>query len=542
MSRLKYLILVAALVCPILAASNGREAVDSWNQTYILIFGPNREGSYLLSEQQLMHSMMYLHNAAIGLDSINDNDRNKVEFWYDKVYRFDPADNSVENCNTMYLQNIADVYEQHNLGNNPNLQQIYITFRKNIMRFCETQYSSMLTEFASRAPKDKLVNLLDIYSKGKVTPNVDLINVLIGPVLKLIGASSRASSAEVLSAWTEGPCGKIVSTVKRPDMKPYFDFIEMCKYDSRDLRWHCSKALKDWIDVVEMCRDIDILMPYIIENINTKRLNDVNIWYKVFEQIFGMNPVSPMPMRELLLSVMYLYANVDSSTLIDEGHRRVVKFWYEASVNFDIEDCNIEHVNRVTPGNARRIYDRNINFRYLYNTLRRNLIEFCDGNLADLPTKFNIDVSNSQLAFLKPSVSGPQSQDTASSSQSIADEDIAESLASSLIEKVEGGATGAVIMDAWKQGPCGIILDTLVELHMQKYSNFIQMSLLENRHYLKYCSRTNQIWIRVVDICAKLNDWIAIHIQHSSSASSLREAVRAVAASAPVEVVQLSDS
>lgn len=536
------LVVLATVLHPALVAATDPMDADLWLLAYDEIFGPYQDNLFLMSERQLMHSMTFLHNAGRTLDSISDEAKHRAMFWYDKAFNIESSDKKVENCKSDYLRSLAEVYERDNIGRNPNLQQVYVVSRRNIMQFCEGQYAAMLTDMGSRVPSDKLFNLLDIYTRNRLVPNVDITEALVGPVLNLIDVKNRASTREVIEAWNSGPCGIIISNLRNPNLKNYYDFVEMCKFDARDFRWHCSAALKKWVDLIEMCRDVDILMPYIAENVEAKRPQELLSWKKAFDEIFGVGQgqAPPMHERKILLSLMYLYANLDLRSA-DECDREVVKYWYNALVNFDIENCTVEYVQSVTGNFSQQIGATNPNYRYLYYTFRRNLVEFCDSHLDDLSTKFYIDVSDSRLSFLRPTIPGSQ-QDVASTSEGITDGYIAESLASSLIEMVEAGAKGEIVMDAWNSGPCGIIISTLNEPYMQRYVKFIQMSVLDRAHYLSYCSKINQVWIKTVNICMGINNWIPVYAQDNSVAPNLRKAIRALSNPATVEVIDLSDS
>lgn len=528
MIRLAHLTLMVAFIYPVTVAVSRPEDATSWRKYYDEIFGPNRDDLPVLSERQLMRSLMSLQIAARDSVSIDPDARSKIVFWFDKVFSFNPTDNNVEDCNSDYLQRIAEEYRRHNTGNNPNLEQLYLTFRTNIIEFCESEFEALLAENAARVDSGKLIDLLNTYSTIGAAHDTDMADALVGPVLKLIDVSRKASAAEISSAWKSGPCGIVLSTMTRPDMTHYSKFIDMCKFDSSDHHWHCSESLKRWIEVVEMCKDIDTLMPILIKDIQAKRPQDSNSWKKVFDQCFGPDPdalVIMMSETKLLLSLMYLHANADRSASIDEDDKRIVNFWYDRLINFEIEDCSTDSVQRVTSDYKQRMQE-NYNFIRLYRMFRRNLIEFCDRHLADLPSKFFIDLSGDHLRFLRATMPENQHQDFASSSRIIVDEEIAESITLSLIEMVEGGARGEVVMYAWDNGPCGIILDSLRDPHMQQYSDFIQLSLMDNRTYLTHCSMANQIWIRTVDICTSLDNWIPAYCEDSTLAPDLRKTIK----------------
>lgn len=525
MPNLTNLLLITALLLAdwhsqsgITAASGGPEASSSLLRIYNEIFGQNGDDlMVLLSERQLMRSILFLHEA--DLQSIGDDARDKVDFWFDKVFSLNPTD-SKDDCNSNYLQKVSEVYERHNSVKNPNLEQLYITSRKNIIEFCEGQFAELLTDLASRVPKDKLISLLDKYTAIKLNQSVDLSESLSEPVLQLLNIGKKTPGVEVENAWKSGPCQEILSFLDRPDMTWYLDFINMCKYDSSDQRWHCSEPLKKWIAVVDMCQNIDGLMPRIAEIIDDKRANP---WREKFYMIFNSNASTPsMSVDKLLLTLMFLYSNSEDSPSIADYNKGLVKFWFNSLVNFGEEDCTVKHVQKMNA--MYQPYVNNPNAHLLHATSRRNLIEYCCNLMSDLPTKLvaQVDVTKSHVAFLRPESTSTQA------SQYITDELIAEALTRSLVRNVEAADRpnkGKVMMHSWNRGRCRIIIKTLERPEMKQYMDFVQMSLLDQRNYLKFCSMPIELWVRVIDICMTIDNWIPVYVKDPALVPNLRQAI-----------------
>lgn len=80
----------------------------------------------------------------------------------------------------------------------------------------------------------------------------------------------------------------------------------------------------------------------------------------------------------------------------------------------------------------------------------------------------------------------------------------------------------------WRKGSCGAILAAVITPDMDPYYNFIEM-ILDEKSHLKYCSESNQIWIRVVGVCKTLESWLLSHAKDTTIDLDLREAIRSLA-------------
>lgn len=488
-----------------------------WKPTFERIFGPNPGNTSILSDAQLMSSMMYLHETAKDVeDLIAKSDREKVEFWFGKVFGLTIVNGDTQDCNAAYVQRTSELFQRQNTGDNPNFQKIYIAFLKNIVQYCEGHFAGLISGLASEVSQNKLLDVLKSYSESKRECSAqELARRLTKPLLQ-DDVSSMGSGLDRVKTAIENPCGIILSTLKHPDSKPYSDFVDMCLFGARDILLHCSEPIQSWVSVVDMCKNLVHLTPSIANYIDKELEQAVDLWKKTYHEIFG--PIRSVSMSEpqLLKSLMFLHAKADRFT-VDEADKKIVKFWHSTLTDFNIHDCSVDEVQRISMIYAQQNIMNNPNFQNIYIDSRATMIRYCDSRFPDLPARLASRViDNNLLNYLREEAGHPNSSQFFT-------QDLGEKLADSAIRSFEAGHREARVLEAWRRGSCEKILDALKGSNMKEYSDFVAMSLLDRGKYLKYCTRPSQIWMTVVDVCNRLNDKIQ---SFTKSNFSLRIAIR----------------
>lgn len=504
-----------------LVVSDGARNAATWKLAFNQIFGANAEGSPLLSSSQIMQSLVFLENSAKDLDSIEEEDKQRVGFWYSKVFGFTAIDENTDDCNAGYLRRMSELYRQQNTANNPNFETLYNTFQKRIIEYCQNHYSDLPGKF-NFIIEAKLIKLSIEYTSRKAAhSDVNLVKSLVKPVLRSIDTPKVLSSNEFVSSWSHGPCSEVLSTLQGSDMLPYSDFVEMCLYVPEDLLSVCSDPVRRWIDIVGMCRHINTLAPEIARCIDWEEFLIGDMWKKSYKDIFEtVGVISPMQDRTLMQSMIFLYENVDRFSE-DDSSNSIVKFWYKTMSEFNVFDCNVEYVRKISMIHRQHNLMNNANYKQVYQTFRKNLVEFCDRLLSIvLPGRLQGHVSDlNLLSFL--SSDGPNANPTPYSNP-----DLADNLANTAIRSMEEGNRGARVVDVWQRSPCRDVINALEKPGLDVYADFVEMSLYEDGKYLRYCSSTNYIWVRVVYICRILDRWVPYLAEDNSYAIMVRKVIR----------------
>lgn len=257
-----YLVIVFAACCPHTTAVLSMRFVDYCRGTFDQIFGQNESVPAAMSERQLLQLLMLLRSRA-DMANLDEAEQAMVNFWYDIV-----MDYSSGNCNRNHLQKISDLHEHQNGKANPNFHQVYIIFRRNILEFCNNLFSDLPDKLDSRMPGsiDRLIDLLNIYSELASQHSGDMLaKKLDSPVKQMIGVGRRASGDTVTSAWANGPCEKVLSTLRAPEMRQYADFVDMSLSGPGDFLAHAAERTQLWVGIVKMCLAVDNLIQGISE-------------------------------------------------------------------------------------------------------------------------------------------------------------------------------------------------------------------------------------------------------------------------------------
>lgn len=518
------------LIClwSVLIGLAAAQDVADWKLKYDQIFGPDAGDSSPMSGTELMRSMMFLHDNAYDLDSIGSEAKAKADFWFDKVFGFTTSHDNTEDCNVDFLRRTSGLYRQQNAWNNPNFEQLYLTFRKNLIEFCCRHFSDLPLVFHPDVSADKLANLWKSYSRiSAAHSEKDSANILIKPVLELVDLGWKASEAQLTQAWAGGPCQTISSELQQPAMKHYSDFVEMCAEDSENFQAHCSEPVRLWVNFVRMCKHIDALMPYIIENIRVELAKTEELWKNTYDELFAPLPhVTPMNKPRLLHSLMFLQAKADRMTTVDESSKKTVEFWFDSFIEFDIYDCRVDFLRETSDLYCWQNHMGNPNFKQLYVSFRKTLIDFCDARFLDLPDKLGSRVSDANLLNFLTAETSEDRLVTPRSPSPFSNPDLAEALANSAIRSCEAGNRGTAVIDAWRQGPCAEIESALKEPSMGQYADFVDLILFDRREYLEHCSVNNRIWVRVVLMCRILDRWIPYFADNDLIASMVRRVIR----------------
>lgn len=500
----------------------------AWKDTFNQLFGLSTDSSPTLTGTELMQAITFLHNAGTNLDSIDQLEKAQVDFWFDKVFGFTSMHDNVEDCNPEYLKRISEDYSRQNTGNNSNFEQIYLTFQRNIIGFCNRHFADLSSLLINDITTEcKLVTLWDSYKKISDAHPTDLdsAKMLKKPVLQLIGVDKKANATRFQEAWSNGPCQVISSTLLRPEMKQYSDFVDMYLLGSKDLLLLCPESIRQWVNIVDMCRHLDTLIPQLIENIDAEARQAEELWKKLYNQMFAQNPrASTMSLQRMLHSLMYLHAKVDRLTSVDESQKEIVNIWFDSLIELDAYDCNVDYVQRMTDIYHQQNHSDNPNFRLVYTSFRKTLIDFCDGCFSEIPEYLATRVSDGNLLnYLERQVIH---NEVLSPNDISSNQDLAERLADCAIKSCEAGKRGTDVMHDWKLGPCEELQTVLREPSMQPYCDFIDLSLLDEGEYLKYCYAPNYVWIRVVHMCRILDRWMLHFAENDFLASIVRPLIR----------------
>lgn len=505
--------------CPFVASViMSDQMLALWKETFDKIFGSVTSDSSLMSDRQLLRAMVFLHTSADDLDAVDEEDKDNIEFWYRKAFGFFAPDSNVDYlCRVDYVQEVFERYEQQNVHKNHNFEQLYMTFRKNIIEFCDNHFSDLPAKLESLIPQEKLESLVNSYREGKKIRSA----AFSASVLETVGIIHGITSADLIDAWKNGPCGLILSTLQDLGMRRYANFVDLGLEGEREYLAWCSKPVRFWVTVVGMCRDIDTLMPYTIDKSDPERFHTAEMWKKTYQTIFGSD-TGRLSEKQVLRSVAFLREKADQLESIDEGQKSLVRFWHKALSDFSVGDCKVDYLERHAALHDEQNIRNNPNFKRVYLSFIKNMITFCDRNFADLSTRLTSKVSDDNLLSLlnaqSTSFSSPLSVTRIPSNRQLAG-----ALTDSLLGAIRKAEKGDKVIEVWNVGPCGRVLASLGDPEMASYSHFAEMSRFRRRQYLKFCSEPNQVWIRIVDICQLLDNEIPVYANSGLPASSIEE-------------------
>lgn len=515
---IKNLIILAICLyyAPLVELHRLRDA-DAWKASFNRIFG---EGSSL-TEPQLMQSMVSLHSSAEKFDTLDENDKQKVEFWFRELFGSE-TDDDAANCNAEYMATLSEIYAQQSSKDSFNLEKLYNLSRARIIDYCQDYFSDLPDRLALLVPEAKMVDLMDAYTERTAAHSgLDLFKSLVKPVRDSIRTRKLSSASEFMNKWSEGSCSVLCSALQRPDMTQYLHFVEMCLYEPENVSSISSDTIRQWIYIISMCKHInDFIIPEITQSIDQSTILLQNMWERTYQEIFGTDiKVASMGDRTLMRSMTFLHANADRFPTIEPEKLSKVKFWYEALYEFDIFDCNVEYLSRTRDIYWEQNHMANANFELLYCISTKNVIGFCDRLLISMPERLAAQVADENLfSFLTGD--NPEADLTP-----LSNPDLAEMLADRAIKSMEDGIRGAEVLEIWRKSPCTDIQKAMEEPDLDDYGNFIDMSLYEAK-YLRYCSSVNFIWIRVVYICTILDRWIPMFAETNSWAIRARRNLR----------------
>lgn len=433
-------------------------------------------------------------------------------------------DNDLEDCSADFFRKISDLFERQNTGN-PNFKKLYSTCRKNVIEFCNEMLSDLPSILASAVSEDKLSQIREIPARSLANqPGEGLARGLVKSVLRLIDVNTRANNTEVMDAWNKGPCRKILTTLREPEIDfGYYDFVSMCLLDTNETLKYCSEPIKEWVMIVDKCKRLNTLLPHIIENLNRERSHGENLWISTYKEIFDVKAALTPTMAEdeLWLALMFLHSSAGQYTSINEANRKIVDTWYNALIDFHIEDCDADNLRKMSELHAEQNSRHNPNFELINKTFRKNLLKFCRARFKDLPDKMsNRMPDRSFVDFLLERPGG---------SASLSNQQLADKVAESVISTIESGRRGIAIVEAWKQGPCKHIRRFLRDPSMRQYSEFINMTLSMGRECQGYLPGNLEDWIRTVGMCRLLDELIPDLARDESRACNVRQEVRNLA-------------
>lgn len=511
-------ILIAVCLClPILVQSERPRNAEQWRALYNDIFGPVRDDLPLMSGRQITRALDALSQPNLFFYEINENHRNRTQFWFSKI-----MDNAPEDCSVRFLRNLSDVHERQNTEHNPNFMKLHSVCKKTVIEFCNGLFSDLPSIMASAANETELMRIQDIPT---VTHHSETsARGLSKPVLRLIDASPRANSTEIMDAWKAGPCRRILDFLQEPELDlGYSDFVDMCLTNKNETLKYCSEPIQQWVNIVEKCKQVNALMPHITQYLKKERLHGGDLWKDTYKEIFGLKTASTSVMaeNELWLAMMFLHSSANRHRSIDIIKRNMVDFWYNALVDFHIEDCEVGTLQTLARLHAEHNTRNNPNFELIHKTAKNNLLKYCRGRFSDFATKLaNRLPDRSFVEFLAQAPS---------SSPPLSNQQLADKLAESVISTIESGRRGAAITQAWAHGPCRFIGRYLRDLSMRQYSSFVNMSLFIGGEYKEHFAETTGVWIRTVGLCRLLDELIPDLARDDSRAYNVRQEVRNLA-------------
>lgn len=265
-------LLIMCTLCsiPILVGSHDQQINHLWQKVYTEIFG-YMDVPTLMSDRQLLWSMMFLHDNAKSLasKSVGADQIERVEFWYDAI-----VDDDVNHCNPNHLIKMRAHFDKHNDKKNPNFQEVFKTSRKNTMELCCDTFKDLPAKISEKnVPESGLKALLVTFIKLLDTePEENIIRKLQEPVMKLLKIKGKkVTGQKLIEAWNRGPCSTIFNLLEESNMKSYSDFVDMSLIGSIRALDFCSKSTKEWLLVIDMCGKLDDVIPVLAASKNPSK-------------------------------------------------------------------------------------------------------------------------------------------------------------------------------------------------------------------------------------------------------------------------------
>lgn len=511
---MELIVITLSLCCLSLPApiqSDEWENSALWTTTFNDIFGPDREGLLLMSGRQIMRSIDFLARDDIS-DSIDDDRRNVAEYWHARLSSFYPS-----NCNVEYLREVSEEYERQNTGSNPNFEKLHLTFRKNLIEYCSSTLSN-LPSIVTADHQSRLTTLWYIYSvKSSVNNASALVNALTKPVLQLIETSPKSSGQDVMTAWNNAPCAILLSTLQRPEAKLYSDFVQMCQSESRSLIEYYPEPIRQWVDIIDMCKHVETLMPSIIEGLHKGNSYARESWKRAYEQIFGAIAHNAIAMSEsqLYRSIMLLHSTAHRFAPIDGIKMKIIDTWYFALIDHDIEHCSTVYVEEMSESHKEQNINNNKNFKQLFSLVVKSLKEYCTERFSDLPIKLaRLHLPETILNVLRPAMRSV-------GRFQLPEQDLATVLTDPIIKSIASGKTGTETKQVWAEGPCRKVLSALQEHD----SAFIDMTRHIAKEYHEHCSEPIDTWTRFVGMCKLLDRALPTLADSQLSAFDVRQSL-----------------
>lgn len=510
---------ILLISCSALAGSNDPEDGASWLTIYNDIFGPSEDNSSPMTTRELMDAMNYLYTAAVKLELIDKDKRETVDLWYDLIYG--PNEMDPDNCTLAYLKDMAEKYMQQNVGINVNFNRLYQQFRKKLIIFCNSHFRDLPDMLTSIVPVSVAENLLAIDPQAYSRDSGDVLRTAILNSGEYYLREEDPGEEELLNNWKSQPCELLIAKLEQPEMEKYVNLIDLLT-ETRDLEDLCARSILFWVKVVERCKSLHSLVPTIAHNYRIERGAE-NMWDRTYNDMFAGKKVSAYirTSREIKAAMKALY--VGSHIPTDEKGKEIVRIWYEALTKFEIENCNVPFLEKMSKLYREQNVKNNANFKQLYMDVRKNAIEQCDKHFSDLHSRLASRIWNKKLLDLLES-DKPGSEMTSASTYF--DPVLAETLAEPVVRMVENGDRGANVMNVWKRSTCAEVQAFLSEPDMRQYSDFVDMSLFGKREFLHCCSKPNQLWARVVDACKYLDRWIPKIAEDKALAKNVRTNIR----------------
>lgn len=198
-------------------------------------------------------------------------------------------------------------------------------------------------------------------------------------------------------------------------------------------------------------------------------------------------------------SMAFLAQTADEFDSIDNEEKEKAKFWYAQLMDNNPDDCCPEYVRKILDVyTEQRKVINNPNFDKLYRTFKKNMVEFCSGLFADLPTYLPTEHQTKLMELWNVYSRNGFAHHG---------KDAARGITKAVLRMINKGTRSpdAAVMYAWKNGPCEKAMHAMRQPEFKRQLGFIEMCRSEQSEMLEYCSERVREWIGIVFMCEHLD-------------------------------------
>lgn len=233
---------------------------DEWSKTFKVIF-KNSKTRARLSEAELASSMGLLQRAAEQLgNSVGDQEKKLVNKWYGYM-----TDKNPEHCSATRFAELAHEYNRVHKHESRNFEQVFFKAQKNLIAFCSQHHSDLVgiikEKLGSKCEGD-MQKLMEKYRAWKNSKEESaLIRALRYQVYSVANVDKRLSKRRIISAWNDGPCGRVLEAVKSGELSSKADYISFVLGLSDPYRSFLDAKVWRSVEVIEMCSELTKMVP-----------------------------------------------------------------------------------------------------------------------------------------------------------------------------------------------------------------------------------------------------------------------------------------